>query len=73
MQVMTDGIHKTHEKYGRDVRISHAKAHALLEGSLSFAVISRVLYGFDLKLTHSSTMDDTTQPRSRPSLCRPCP
>ncbi len=34
IQLMTDGTHKAHEKYGRDVRISHAKAHALLKGQL---------------------------------------
>ncbi len=34
IDLMTEGMHKTHEKYGRDVRISHAKAHALLTGKL---------------------------------------
>ena len=34
IKVMTEGTHKAHEKYGHDVRISHAKAHALLKGQL---------------------------------------
>lgn len=34
IEVMTEGTHKVQEKYGRDVRISHAKAHALLKGQL---------------------------------------
>ena len=32
--VMTDGMEMARQKYGRSVRISHAKAHALLKGEL---------------------------------------
>ena len=32
--VMTDGLRLAREKYGRSVRISHAKAHGLLKGEL---------------------------------------
>lgn len=34
IEVMTDGQNTTREKYGRSVRISHAKAHGLLKGEL---------------------------------------
>ncbi len=34
IKLMTDGQNMTKEKYGRPVRISHAKAHALLKGKL---------------------------------------
>ena len=34
IKTMTDGMHIAKEKYGRDVRISHAKAHGLLKGKL---------------------------------------
>ena len=34
IEVMTDGQHFSREKYGESVRISHAKAHALLKGEL---------------------------------------
>ena len=35
IEVMTDGQHKSREKYGTSVRISHAKAHGLLRGELT--------------------------------------
>ena len=35
IQVMTDGQNITREKYGKAVRISHAKAHGLLKGTLT--------------------------------------
>jgi hypothetical protein len=35
IDVMTDGQNLTREKYGRPVRISHAKAHAILKGTLT--------------------------------------
>lgn len=35
IEVMSDGMHQVHEKMGRSVRVSHAKAHALLEGTLT--------------------------------------
>ena len=35
IEVMTDGQNTTREKYGKAVRISHAKAHALLKGELT--------------------------------------
>ena len=34
IQTMTDGQHISREKYGKSVRISHAKAHGLLKGEL---------------------------------------
>ena len=34
VEVMTKGMHLAREKYGRSVRISHAKAHGLLKGTL---------------------------------------
>ena len=34
VDVMTDGLKLSREKYGRSVRISHAKAQGLLKGSL---------------------------------------
>ena len=34
VEVMTEGMHLAREKYGRSVRISHAKAHGLLKGHL---------------------------------------
>ena len=34
IQLMSDGHRKTEEKYGRSLRISHAKAHAILQGKL---------------------------------------
>ncbi len=34
IQTMTDGQHIAREKYGKSVRISHAKAHGLLKGEL---------------------------------------
>ena len=34
VQVMTEGIEMARQKYGRSVRMSHAKAHALLKGEL---------------------------------------
>jgi hypothetical protein len=34
IEVMTEGHHTTREKYGKAVRISHAKAHGLLQGKL---------------------------------------
>ncbi len=34
VEVMTQGMHLAREKYGRSVRISHAKAHGLLKGHL---------------------------------------
>ena len=34
VKLMTDGQNMTREKYGRPIRISHAKAHALLKGKL---------------------------------------
>ena len=36
-EVMTDGMKLGREKYGRSVRISHAKAHGLLKGELIVA------------------------------------
>lgn len=35
VDVMTQGMETAREKYGRSVRISHAKAHALLKGELT--------------------------------------
>lgn len=35
VQVMTDGQNVTRQKYGKAVRISHAKAHGLLRGELT--------------------------------------
>ncbi len=35
IQVMTDGQNITREKYGKAVRISHAKAHGVLRGTLT--------------------------------------
>ena len=35
IEVMTDGMKNTREKYGTSVRISHAKAHGLLKGELT--------------------------------------
>lgn len=35
VEVMTKGMELAREKYGRSVRISHAKAHALLKGELT--------------------------------------
>ena len=37
VQLMTDGQNITREKYGKAVRISHAKAHGLLKGTLVIA------------------------------------
>ncbi len=34
VDMMTDGMEMARQKYGRSVRISHAKAHALLKGGL---------------------------------------
>ena len=34
VDVMTDGMELARKKYGRSVRVSHAKAHALLKGEL---------------------------------------
>ena len=34
VEVMTKGMHLAREKYGRSVRISHAKAHGVLKGKL---------------------------------------
>lgn len=34
VEVMTEGMEQVRQKYGRSVRISHAKAHALLRGKL---------------------------------------
>lgn len=34
IDVMTQGMEMARQKYGRSVRISHAKAHALLKGEL---------------------------------------
>ena len=34
VEVMTEGMELARQKYGRSVRISHAKAHALLKGEL---------------------------------------
>lgn len=34
VEVMTQGMEMARQKYGRSVRISHAKAHALLKGEL---------------------------------------
>lgn len=34
VELMTKGMHLVREKYGRSVRISHAKAHALLKATL---------------------------------------
>lgn len=34
IQLMTEGQNQTMQKYGRPVRISHAKAHAILKGQL---------------------------------------
>lgn len=34
IKLMIDGMHNTREKYDKSVRISHAKAHALLKGTL---------------------------------------
>ena len=44
VEVMTKGMHLAREKYGRSVRISHAKAHGLLKGSLE------VLHGLPREL-----------------------
>ena len=35
IEMMTKGIHLEREKYGRSVRISHAKARGLLKGQLT--------------------------------------
>lgn len=35
VEVMTKGMELAREKYGRSVRVSHAKAHALLKGELT--------------------------------------
>ena len=35
VELMTEGMHNTREKYGKSVRISHAKAHGLLQGTLT--------------------------------------
>ena len=35
VEVMTQGMESVREKYGRSVRVSHAKAHALLKGELT--------------------------------------
>lgn len=34
VKLMTEGQDLTREKYGRPIRISHAKAHAILKGTL---------------------------------------
>ena len=35
VEVMTEGMELARQKYGRSVRVSHAKAHALLKGELT--------------------------------------